>query len=390
MIKSLFEMDISGWKNLLVQVFVRLLMIGIPLWFACRYDNPTIVFVAIMAMGAAMFPTLDRVDSWVPGPRVLSHMVLYGPYVLYLLGFGFMVVWAAPSLDVMVESGRVVGEVVKGAPAIWSDLMKELDEVVSPETKEKIVAFLKDWVGKNGGSAALFLLKFGKGLGSTLTMILLLALFLPLPMFMLHSMREQVVAETRGYVARMLDGEGGSLTKAAIDFWEAFVMFVGSILGAILRAMVFFVVIYFFMLWGFKWYYKVPLPVASHLTYAVLLGTIGALPIIGGIINWVTISYVGYAMFGPGWKMVKLFVAQAIVHKSETGIVTPWLMKNQIHISLFAMVVAYMVALGYYGANAYGFIASFLLPPAMLALFLVHDRWNQGVYATTATTTPTA
>jgi hypothetical protein len=360
---------------------LKALIIGPFTWLALAHPVASLWILTVITVAWVCFPALEWVDRVVPGPRLLSHGMLYLLYAGYVyLIYRYLSPWIFTSVSQMAEAGKELPELIKHLPGFWSEFRQILEGHVSGATIDKAIELAQGALAKHSTEAGLVVYAAGKNIAFGITVVLGIIIILPLTILMLHTAREEEEAGARAVIERVFDGTDGVLTKMMIDMWTQYVRLSRSIFRAILTAMMLYSVVYAFVLLLFRLGFGGNIKNAAHAGYSILLGVLGGIPLFGGMINWGTISYVGYTTYGLTVPFAVLFVTQMIVHKTETGFVTPKLMGTYMHVPILGLILSYAIALSIFGANVTGFVASFLLPPSALAIFHCYDKFTKGEY----------
>ena len=261
------------------------------------------------------------------------------------------------------------------------DFRRLLEGYTSPKFVEDMLKVLQEYAAKHGSEWAVVFLGVGKSLLLGVTIFIAALVISPVIVFVLYGKRREESAAVAWCTERLCDGPNGGVTRLVKYVWDQHILGVRNIFWAIFVAMVFFSLVYWGVLAAFTYIFPGSLPRQAHALYAGLLGVLGGIPLLGGMINWGTITYVGFTVYGVGLPFALLFVAQMLIHKAETGYVTPMLLSKYMHVPIVGMVVCYAMALGLFGANATGFAASFLFISFYNALLMGLEQWDAGEFA---------
>jgi hypothetical protein len=365
-----------------VGLWVLRLVVGVPV-IGVAVIHPALAFwlFATASLAWTSYPLIEWVDRKVWGPRWISHLVVYLLWAVYaFVLYRFISPWIYLGVHQAIDAGKDLAGITTILEEVWKEFRLTLEGFAKPETIDKAIHFAQETLSKNGATWGLTALGVGRQVLFGATLLILLMFILPLLVIVLHSKREEEEAGAFYCVSTFCDGDNGSVTRLIVFVWNDYIQGMRGIFRAIFWSMLLFTFLYAILLFVFEQVFGVHIPLAAHGLYSALLGILGAIPLIGGMVNWVTISYVGLTIFGLAKPFVIMFLSQIGMHKLETGVVTPWLMGKEMHVPIGGMVVIYAVALSLFGATATGFAASFLFLPLWKSLLKGLLMWKSGEF----------
>lgn len=321
------------------------------------------------------FDALERFDRIVPGPRWVSHTILYLLWVGYVfIIYRFVSPWAFAAVTQIADAGNNPSAFKEIAQDVLLDFRNTLEGYVSPQTIDRAAALGTEFFLSHKVEIALKALDVSKSLATLVTFGLLIAIFFPLLLISLHSSREKQEAGASYIFATLLDGKNGNLYKYFATVWDDYIFYGRGIFRAMFWVGLIMSFLYAADLLLFKKYFGGNIGNAALAGYSFLLGFIGAFPVIGGFSNWITISYVGGTAYGLSKTFVYLFASQILLHKLETWGLTPKFLGESMEIPMLGQIGVYAMSIGIFGANILGFVAALFLMPLVKAIICDREK----------------
>ncbi len=302
-----------------------------------------------------------------------AHMRLSRGKAAAVLAVGYtalLIIGAYTLLPLMLqgafEGGYTMNAFIKEAPELfkhfWREVRGHLESVVSPEMIDKAAVWIQEHLSAivSPSASALswtsgFLLR-----GTVSTMALIVLPYALLFVFAWWDWEEAMgEAIVRSFLPHPYD-------YALLRWWTKFRGHGTTLFKAMGLSMLIFSFVFVGVLLGCR-VLGYPISIPKAVFFGILLGVTGGVPLIGGVINYVTIILVGIANFGFSMIVLILFGISVIVHKLEINLVTPWVIGTKLKFSTIGLAICFFSGLSLWGATILGIMTSLLLLPWLRA-----------------------